>query len=81
MLLVQALVAVAVLAPIKFMKKQIILIIALIIVGVVLGFFIIVNWQLNSAIKQTKQSVKAGQEELDKIEKYLSPPAEEQKQP
>ena len=81
MLLAQVLVAVAVLAPIKFMKKQIIIGVFLIIIGIVLGFFVIVNWQLRQEINKTESVAKQAQAELDKIEKYLSPPAEEQKQP
>lgn len=54
------------------MKKQIIISVVFIIIGVMLGFFAVVNWQLAQEISKTKTALAQDGQRLDTIEKYLT---------
>lgn len=54
------------------MKKQIITGVILLVVGVLLGFFVVVNWQLSQAITKTEVALATDSQRLDAIEKYLT---------
>lgn len=66
------------------MRKQIVISLSLIIIGIVLGFFVVVNWQLAQEIKKTEAAIAQDGQKLDAIEKYLNdvfPPVNAQQQP
>jgi len=54
------------------MKKQIIIGVVLLVIGLLLGFFVIVNWQLSQAIATTETALIQDGQRLDAIEKYLT---------
>ena len=54
------------------MKKQIIIGAVLLIIGLLLGFFVVVNWQLSQAITKTETALTQDAQRLDTIEKYLT---------
>ncbi len=54
------------------MRKQIIVSLILIVIGVLLGFFVVVNWQLAQEIKKTDTAIAADRGRLETIEKYLN---------
>jgi predicted negative regulator of RcsB-dependent stress response len=54
------------------MKKQIITGVILLVIGVMLGFFVVVNWQLSQAITKTEVALATDSQRLDVIEKYLT---------
>lgn len=65
------------------MKKQIIIGVILIVIGVMLGFFVVVNWQLAQEIGKTSTALAQDSQRLDTIEKYLTdtfPPTDNSKQ-
>ncbi len=54
------------------MRKQIIVGLILIVSGALLGFFVVVNWQLHQEIKKTATAIDQDSQELTKLEKYLN---------
>lgn len=54
------------------MKKQIITGVVFILVGLMLGFFAVVNWQLAQEITKTKVALDQDSQRLDVVEKYLT---------
>lgn len=65
------------------MKRQIIGSSVLIVVGAVLGFFVVVNWQLAQAISNTEVALAQDSQKLNAIEKYLNdafPPTDKSKE-
>jgi|GEM_PF-2665922 len=63
------------------MKKQIIVGVILIVIGVLLGWLAVVSWQLRSSISQTAVANQQAADELTKIEQYLAPSADKQNKP
>ena len=55
-----------------FMKKQIILGVILLVAGVMIGFFVLVNWQLSQEVKKTELANFQDSQRLTAIEKYLT---------
>ncbi len=54
------------------MKKQIILGVILLVAGVMIGFFVLVNWQLSQEVKKTELANFQDSQRLTAIEKYLT---------
>jgi predicted PurR-regulated permease PerM len=54
------------------MRKQIVVSLILIVIGVLLGFFVVVNWQLAQEIGKTQTALAQDSQRLDAIEKYLN---------
>jgi hypothetical protein len=53
------------------MRKQIVVSLILIVIGILLGFFVVVNWQLKQEIDKTVLANNQDSQELAKIENYL----------